>query len=62
MERRLRKTYTDDASQNIMDLTKQLSEYKMNELKAKREASMLREKEEYYMRINNANTDNIREL
>jgi hypothetical protein len=29
----------------MMDLTKKLSEYKMNELKAKREASLLKEKE-----------------
>lgn len=45
-----------------MDLTKQLSEYKMSELKTKREYNLLKEKEEYYMRINNANTDNIKEL
>lgn len=34
----------------------------MGELKAKREHNLLKEKEEYYMRINHANTDNIKEL
>ena len=45
-----------------MDMTKKLSEYKMSELKSKREASLLNEKQEYYMRVNNANTDTIKEL
>lgn len=34
----------------------------MAELKAKRQCNMLKEKEEYYMRINNANNDSIKDL
>lgn len=34
----------------------------MNELKAKREVNLLKEKEDYYMRVNNSNTDSIKEL
>lgn len=34
----------------------------MSELRAKREASLLREKEEYYLRVNNANNENIKEI
>lgn len=51
----MRKTYSDDSSLTIIDLTKKLSEYKMAELKAKRELGLLKEKEEYYLRVNNAN-------
>ena len=36
LERRLRRNYTDETSVAIIDLTKKLSDYKMNELKAKR--------------------------
>lgn len=46
----------------IIDLTKKLSEYKMAELKAKRELGLLKEKEEYYLRVNNANNENIKEI
>lgn len=62
LEKRLRRNYTDDSSVAIIDLTKKLSEYKMGELKAKREFNLVKEKEEYYTRINNANTENIKEL
>jgi hypothetical protein len=34
----------------------------MSELRAKRELNLLKEKEEYFMRVNNANTDNIKDL
>ena len=34
----------------------------MSELKSKRQASLLNEKQEYYMRVNNTNTDTIKEL
>jgi hypothetical protein len=34
----------------------------MNELKTKREMNLLKEKEEYYMRIHNTHNDNIKEL
>ena len=62
LERRLRRNYTDENSVAIIDLTKKLSDYKMNELKAKREVNLLKEKEDYYMRVNNSNTDSIKEL
>jgi hypothetical protein len=44
LQQKLKKTYTDDSSLAIIDLTTKLSEYKMAELKAKREASLLKEK------------------
>ena len=62
LERRLRRNYTDENSIAIIDLTKKLSDYKMNELKAKREVNLLKEKEDYYMRVNNSNSDSIKEL
>lgn len=34
----------------------------MGELKAKRESGLLKEKEEYYLRVNNNQTENIKEL
>ncbi len=45
LESKLRKNYPDEASQTILDLTKKLSDYKMSELKAKREGGLLKEKE-----------------
>lgn len=32
----------------------------MAELKAKRETGLLKEKEEYYLRVSNANSENIK--
>lgn len=34
----------------------------MSELKAKRELNLLKEKEEYYLRIHNTHNENIREI
>lgn len=62
LERKLRNQYTDDSSKTIIDLTKKLSDYKMSELKAKRELNLLKEKEEYYLRIHNTHNENIREI
>lgn len=62
LEKKLRRTYSDEASITIIDLTKKLSEYKMAELKAKRECNLLKEKEEYYLRVNNAHTENIKDI
>ena len=62
LELKLRRTYTDEASLTIMDLTHKLGEYRMGELRAKRESGLLKEKEEYYLRVNNANSDNIKDL
>ena len=62
LELKLRRTYTDEASVTIMDLTHKLSDYRMGELKAKRESALLKEKEDYYLRVNNANNDNIKDL
>lgn len=45
-----------------MDLTHKLGEYRMGELRAKRESGLLKEKEEYYLRINNAHSDSIKDL
>lgn len=36
LQKKLRRNYTDDSSVALIDLTKQLSDYKMSELKAKR--------------------------
>lgn len=62
LDLKLRRTYTDEASITIMDLTHKMSDYRMSELRAKRECSLLKEKEEYYLRVNNANTENIKDL
>lgn len=43
-------------------MSKKLTEYKMVELRCKRESSLLREKEEYYMRINHSNQEAIKEM
>lgn len=62
MQQKLKKIYTDDSSLTIIDLISNLSGYKMAELKAKREASLLKEKYEYYLRVNNAHTENIKDI
>ena len=62
LERRLRKTNPDDISQQLIDLSTKLSEYKLTELRAKREAGLSREKEEYYQRINRQHLDHIKQI
>ena len=62
LDLKLRRTYTDEASITIMDLTHKMSDYRMSQLRAKRECSLLKEKEEYYLRVNNAHTENIKDL
>lgn len=62
LERKLKRTYSDESSVTIIELTKKLSEYKMAELKAKRELGLLKEKEEYHLRVNNAHTENLKEI
>ena len=42
--------------------TKNYLTTKMSELKAKRELNLLKEKEEYYLRIHNTHNENIREI
>lgn len=34
----------------------------MNELRAKRECGLLKEKEEYYLRVNNAHMENMKDI
>jgi hypothetical protein len=48
-EKRLREKYEhEEMSKEILDLSSKLKEYKLAELKAKREAVLAREKEEYF--------------
>jgi len=44
LESKLRRNYTDEGSIALIDVTKQLSDLKMSELKTKREFNLLREK------------------
>lgn len=62
LQQTLKRTYTDESSVTIMQLTNKLSEYRMGELKAKREAALLKEKEDYYLRVNNTHAENAKEL
>lgn len=62
LELKLRRSHPEEAAQSLMDLSKKLSEYKIVELRCKRQSALLKEKEQYYMRINHSNQEAIREM
>ena len=62
LDRRLKSTYSDDMSQQLIEMSERMREYKLNELKSRREATSSLEKEEYYLRMNRQNLENIKKL
>ena len=58
----LRERHPDELSRKILELSERLSGYKLAELKAQREASLIKEREEYYMRVNKTQTEQISTL
>ena len=62
LEKRLKKTSSDDMSQQLIEMSERLREFKLSELKAKRESSVALEKEEYYQRIGRQNLENIKNI
>jgi Coiled-coil region of centrosome protein CE290 len=62
LEETLKNRYPDELSLKIVELSEKLSTYKLESLKAQREVSLVREREEYYMRVNKTQTDQIQTL
>lgn len=62
LEASLKGAYSDELSQKVIELSEKLSSFKLAELKAQREASMLKEREEYYMRVNKGQNSQIAAL
>jgi Ca2+-binding EF-hand superfamily protein/chromosome segregation ATPase len=59
LEQLLKNKHPDELSLKVIELSEKLSSYKLDALKAQREASLVKEREEYYMRINKTQTDQI---
>jgi Ca2+-binding EF-hand superfamily protein len=62
LEDSLKIRHQDELSLRIIELSEKMSQYKLGELKAQREVSLIREREEYYMRVNKNQTDQIQSL
>lgn len=62
LEERLKKSASDEFSNQLIELSSKLKEYKMSELKSKREASLATEKEEYYQRMTRQYLEQIKSL
>lgn len=62
LEKRLKANYSDDMSQQLIEMGERMREYKLNELKSRREAASAIEKEEYYLRMNRQNLENLKKL
>lgn len=62
LEQSLKSRYTDELSTKIIELSGNLSSYKLNELKAQRELSLVKEREEYFMRVNKNQSAQIQDL
>ena len=55
----LKGKYSDELSAKVIELSEKLSGFKLAELKAQREAALVKEREEYYMRVNKTQTGQI---
>lgn len=62
LEKKLKHDNSDDLSQQLIEMSERMREYKLGELKAKRECAALSEKEEYYQRMARQNLENIKTL
>lgn len=62
LEKRLKNNYSDDMSQQLIEMSERMREYKLNELKSRREAAAALEKEEYYQRMGRQGMENIKQL
>ena len=63
LEKQIKKNNSgDDMNQQLIEMSKRMREYKLAELKARREASSAAEKEEYYQRMGRQHLDNIKNL
>lgn len=62
LETVLREQHPDELSQRVIDITSKLSDLRLKELKAQREVYLVKEREEYYARVNRTQVDHIKKL
>jgi hypothetical protein len=62
LESTLREQHPDELSQRVIDITGKLSELRLKELKAQREIYLVKEREDYYARVNRTQVDHIKKL
>ena len=62
LEIMLKEQHPDELSQRVIDITSKLSDYRLKELKAQREVYLVKEREEYYARVNRTQVDHIKKL
>jgi len=62
LEDRLKKSSSDELSQQLIEVSAKLSEYRLAELKAKRDVNLLEQKEEYHQRLIRQQTERMKIL
>ncbi len=62
LEIKLKKSHQDELAQQVIEVSTKLSEYKLAELKAKRDITLLSQKEEYYQRLIRQYTEGMKEM
>lgn len=62
LEGLLRDNHPDELSQRVIEITSKLSQMKLKELKSQRELFLVKEREEYYARVNRTQVDHIKKL
>lgn len=62
LEEKLRDEYTDDIHQQLIDMSMQVQDLKLQEMQAKRMANLAKEKEEYYQRVNRQHMETIKSM
>ena len=58
----LKENHPDELSQRVIDITNKMSKLRLKELKAQREMYLVKEREEYYARVNRTQVDHIKKL
>ncbi len=51
LEVRLKKSHSDELSQQLIEVSSKLSEYRLSELKSKRDVTLLEQKEEFHQKL-----------
>lgn len=62
LEVMLKEQHPDELSVRVMEMSQKLTDYRLKELKSQREVYLVKEREDYYARINRTQVDHIKKL
>ena len=62
LQRMLNEEHPEELSQRVIEISEKMTDLRLQELKAQRELYLIKEKEEYYARINRTQVDHIKKL